>query len=371
MFNSSASMHSSASRGTAGPVGRRAASTPALSPSESIGLCGCLLLVLAAASCTNGDDDWVTIEGNSPADASPDTFVAPAPDAGRHDVSVPPPVVEGGPAPVMEAATPDTSPGPSPTPIDASENGWTLTWSDEFSLPDGSPPDPNTWNRDLGGGGFGNKELEYYTDGAANAVVQGGVLVITAKNDGASQGSCWYGTCQYTSARLNTAGNFSQKYGRFEASIQVPSAQGMWPAFWMLGDNIGGSGGVGWPACGEIDILETVNVADSAHGSLHSKGYDATDSYTPPGVSDLSDGFHTYAVEWDAMSIAFSVDGHVYETHQSSDATNNGGGWPFDQNFFIILNLAVGGNWPGSPNGSTTFPQTMKVDWVRAYSKQP
>src|SRR5262249_4779887 len=144
-----------------------------------------------------------------------------------------------------EAAAPEVG-APEAGVLDVSEDtvGWTLAWSDEFNGPDGTPVDPTKWNNDVGGGGWGNDEREYYTDGA-NAIVQGGALVITATPTGASQYSCWYGGCSYTSARINTAGHFSQQYGRFEASIQLPSAQGMWPAFWMLGDNIGN---VGWPA---------------------------------------------------------------------------------------------------------------------------
>jgi beta-glucanase (GH16 family) len=286
--------------------------------------------------------------------------------ASPHDAAAaeaaPPPT----PPTMPEAAASESGGGALGAP-DATEDtaGWTLTWSDEFNLPDGSPVDPTKWQHDTGGGGFGNNEREYYTDGTQNAVIQGGMLVITAKADGA-QYNCWYGTCSYTSARLNTAGLFSQQYGRIEASIQVASEKGMWPAFWMLGNNIGN---VGWPACGEIDTLETINVADSAHGSLHAQGYDATASFAPPGVTDLGKAFHTYAVEWDASHISFFVDDQLYETHTPSDAMSNGGSWPFDQPNFIILNLAIGGNWPGDPDGTTTFPAVMKVDWVRAYSK--
>jgi beta-glucanase (GH16 family) len=197
----------------------------------------------------------------------------------------------------------------------------------------------------------------------------GGNLVITARTDNAAQYNCWYGTCQYTSARLDTAGNFSQQFGRIEASIQIPSGSGDWPAFWMLGNNIGQAG---WPACGEIDILESINVATTAYGSLHSNGFNASKGYNPPSMATLDGAFHTYAIEWDAQSITFLVDDNPYETVASSDATSGGGEWPFGQQpFFIILNFAVGGNWPGSPDGSAKFPQTMKVDWVRAYTKNP
>ena len=158
-----------------------------------------------------------------------------------------------------------TSPPPPPPPPN-----WVLTWSDEFNGPDGSGVDPNNWSFDVGGGGWGNNELEYYTSGTSNAVIQGGSLVITATSDGASGYSCWYGPCQYTSARINTAGKFSQQYGRFEASIKIPQGQGVWPAFWLLGENIGS---VGWPACGEIDIMENIgSTPDNAYGTTHGPG---------------------------------------------------------------------------------------------------
>jgi len=238
-------------------------------------------------------------------------------------------------------------------------SGWTLTWSDEFDGPDGSPPDPSKWNVEVSGTGGGNKELEYYTP--QNAVVQGGNLVITATTEGASQYSCWYGQCQYTSARLNTQGNFSQQYGRFEARILSPSGQGMWPAFWTLG--VSG----GWPACGEMDIMESINLVTANHGSLHAPNYNPTATYEPtPG---LNVAFHTYAVEWDQSSITFFVDDTAYETHTPSDAAKSGGTWAFNQPFYVLINLAIGGNWPGNPDSSTTFPQTMVIDWVRVYTK--
>jgi beta-glucanase (GH16 family) len=258
---------------------------------------------------------------------------------------------------------------PEGGPADAADEppGWTLTWSDEFNGPNGSAPDPTKWNNEVGGDGWGNKELEYYTGGTANVVVQNGNLVITATAAGASPSTCWYGPCRYTSARLNTAGNFSQQYGRFEARLQVPFGQGLWPAFWLLGDNIGT---VGWPACGEIDVMENVGFEPSqAWGSLHAPLFDATLAYTLAAMGRFADDFHTFAVEWEATQIRFYVDDQLYEAHTPVDATSTGGTWAFDQPFFVILNVAVGGNWPGSPDATTAFPQTMKVDWVRVYSK--
>lgn len=257
-------------------------------------------------------------------------------------------------------------------------SGWALTWSDEFNGPDGSAADPSKWTHDVGGGGWGNQELEYYTDGTQNAVVQAGNLVITATTAGAAAHTCAYpanGPCAYTSARLLTKGKFSQKYGRIEARIQIPEGQGIWPAFWMLGANIDTAG---WPACGEIDIMENIGREPSInHGSLHmpasgtspSNDSSLTGMVALPAGAKLGDAFHTYAIEWNASAIEFYLDDTLYEMQSPQAAT--GGTWAFDQPFFIILNVAVGGQWPGAPDATTTFPQTMKVDWVRAYQPAP
>jgi beta-glucanase (GH16 family) len=250
--------------------------------------------------------------------------------------------------------------------------GWVLTWSDEFDGPDNSAVDSTKWVYDTGGTGWGNNELEYYTTGTTNAVVTGGNLVITATTAGASSHTCSYpssGPCQYTSARIKTEGKFSQQYGRFEARLQMPEGQGLWPAFWMLGADIETNA---WPKCGEIDIMENIGSEPSVnHGSLHlpatgtSTDSDLTGTYTLAGGAKLGDGFHTYAVEWSASAINFYVDDMLYETQTPATAT--GRDWEFNKPFFIILNVAVGGNFPGAPSSSTTFPQTMKVDWVRVY----
>jgi beta-glucanase (GH16 family) len=250
--------------------------------------------------------------------------------------------------------------------------GWVLTWSDEFDGPDGSAVDPTKWVHDVGGTGWGNQELEYYTDGTQNAIVTGGNLVITATTAGASGFTCAYpssGPCKYTSARLLTQGKFSQQYGRFEARIQIPEGQGLWPAFWLLGANIDT---VSWPSCGETDIMENIGSQPSVnHGSLHMPAAGTTNDsqltgmYTLANNVKLGDGFHTYAVEWSAAAIKFYVDDVLYETQTPASATNRT--WEFDHPFFILLNVAVGGQFPGAPDSTTTFPQTMKVDWVRVY----
>ena len=198
-------------------------------------------------------------------------------------------------------------------------------------------------------------------------------MEITATTANASSYTCSYpssGPCLYTSARLKTLGKFSQQYGRFEARIQMPEGQGLWPAFWMLGANINT---VNWPACGEIDIMENIGKEPSInHGSLHMPAAGSTTDdqltgmYTLAGGAKLGDAFHTYAIEWSSSSISFFyVDDMLYETQ--TPQTASGRTWEFNQPFFILLNVAVGGTWPGAPDSTTTFPQTMKVDWVRAY----
>jgi len=246
----------------------------------------------------------------------------------------------------------------------------TPTWSDEFNDADGTLPSAASrgfqWTYDLGGGGWGNNELESYTNRTENAVVQGGNLLITAKKetysgtDGVAR--------NYTSARLKTQGLFSQRYGRIEARIKLPKGHGIWPAFWMLGDNITTAG---WPTCGEIDIMENIGLEPATnHASLHGSTFAWN---TPAGSltatwslasSALSDDFHTYTIEWVPDLIQFSVDGHVYQIRSKADMPA-GGTWPFNAPFFLILNVAVGG-WGGTPDDSI-FPQQMLVDWVRIY----
>jgi beta-glucanase (GH16 family) len=248
--------------------------------------------------------------------------------------------------------------------------GWVLDWADEFDLPDGSPPDPAKWTPLVGGDGWGNQEREYYTNDVGNAHVQGGALQIIAKKDGADQHQCWYGTCQYTSARLQTKGKLERTLGRFEARMQIPKGQGVWPAFWMLGGNIDQAG---WPGCGEIDIMENIGKEPgTVHGSLHGPGYSGgmplTGSTKLPGGAALGDDFHLYAVEWEQDQIRFYLDDALYETHTPKDVPA-GAKWVYDHPFFLLLNLAIGGQWPGDPDGSTMFPATLKVDYVRVYKR--
>jgi beta-glucanase (GH16 family) len=244
---------------------------------------------------------------------------------------------------------------------------WTLVWSDEFNGP-GSAVDRSKWVLETGGEGWGNEELEYYTNRRENMSVHDGNLVIKAE---AARYAGPDGVIRnYTSGRLKTLGKFSQAYGRFEARIKIPFGQGMWPAFWMLGDDIDK---VGWPACGEIDIMENIGKEPGiSHGSIHGPGYIGTDGieapYTVPSKQHFADDFHVFAIEWDLDSISFYVDHDLYVRRTRADL-KPGWKWVFDKPFFLILNLAVGGDWPGNPDPTTVFPQTMLVDYVHVFQK--
>jgi beta-glucanase (GH16 family) len=240
-----------------------------------------------------------------------------------------------------------------------SSDKWELVWSDEFNYE--GAPDSSRWNFETGASGWGNNELQHYTDRLRNVEVSDSMLVITAREEN-YQGS------DYTSARMITygSGHFWQ-YGRVEARIQLPEGQGIWPAFWMLGKNI--FEGTSWPATGEIDILEMIGGGENDH-ILHGTAHWDEDGHTYIGDSytldeKLSQAFHTFAIEWDEEQIKWFVDGEQYFSLDIQPAAKS----EFHAPFFILLNIAVGGDWPGSPDNTTEFPQTMKVDYVRVYQK--
>lgn len=238
------------------------------------------------------------------------------------------------------------------------EGTWTLTWSDDFDGPAGQLPSAANWTFDIGTG-WGNRQLEYDTDRPENVSLDGnGNLAITARRES-------YMGSAYTSGRIKTQGLFDQAYGRFEARIRLPTGQGIWPAFWMLGADFES---VGWPQCGEIDVMEYRGQEPSTvHGTVHGPGYHGgggiTARYFLSGGRFDTD-FHVFAVEWTEAGIEWFVDGQLYHRVGRGEPS---GEWVFDHPFFILLNVAVGGTFVGPPNESTTFPQAMLVDWVRVY----
>lgn len=253
--------------------------------------------------------------------------------------------------------------------------GYNLVWSDEFNGAVGSAPNGANWTYDTGAGGWGNNELENYTTSTNNSQIvadpnagDGKSLAIIAIDT--QPGNTNYGTVgRYTSARLLSSGRQSFQYGYMEARIQMPYGDGIWPAFWMLGNNIGS---VGWPTCGEMDIMENIgNAADQPvnHGSLHAPNWNPTGTYTLPGGALYHNAYHTFGLLWQQNQVQLYVDGVLYETQTSAGAAGAGGTYEFNSPFFFLLNTAVGGNWPGSPDAGTSFPQTMLVDYVRVYQQ--
>lgn len=243
---------------------------------------------------------------------------------------------------------------PYPTDI-----GWYQTWSDEFDGAAGDSPDPASWVFDVGGDGWGNSQLEYDTDRADNVSLDGeGHLQIVARQE-AYEGNA------YTSGRIKTQGLFEQAYGRFEARIRLPAGRGLWPAFWLLGAEIDD---IGWPWCGEVDIVEARGEEPgSVQGTIHGPGHSGSGGLTGQYALDagtFADDFHDYAVEIDEGHIAWFVDGVLYQRITTADLPVDAT-WVYDDPFFVVLNLAVGGHYVESPDETTPFPATMLVDWVR------
>jgi beta-glucanase (GH16 family) len=234
-----------------------------------------------------------------------------------------------------------------------------LAWSDDFNGPANAGPDRANWTFDLGNNnGWGNHELQTYTDAIGNAHLDGnGHLVIRVERVPGG----------YTSVRLKTRGLLIIQYGRLEARIKMPSGQGLWPAFWVLGSSFNGSN---WPDCGEIDVMENIGREPGRiYGGIHGPGYSGgralTNTFMLPSGAKFSDDFHTFAIEWQPQSIVFLVDGDRYHAVSPASLPKDTQ-WVFDDRpFFVLLNVAVGGDFPGGPDGSTTFPQEMVVDYVR------
>ncbi len=248
---------------------------------------------------------------------------------------------------------PATQPAPTEQP-DWILEGWDLVWHDEF---EGETINLDNWTFDIGGSGWGNSESQFYTDRPENARIEDGMLLIEARQED-FQGR------GYTSARLKTENLQAWAYGRIEARLKLPTGQGIWSAFWMLGENFTQ---VGWPRSGEIDIMENIGDPHTVYGTVHGPGYSGGNGIGSPFTlmgSELDQEFHTYAVEWEPGEIRWYVDETLFNKVTDTDVP---GAWVFDHPFFIILNLAVGGVWPGYPDETTTFPQQYRIDYVRVY----
>lgn len=254
----------------------------------------------------------------------------------------------------LAACAPITGRSPSATPIPVPD-GWKLVWHDEF---DGTTIDPANWTFDIGGGGWGNGEAEYYTQRPENARLEDGLLVIEARQE-------QYEGSYYTSARLKTQGLQSFQYGWIEARLKVPSGAGLWPAFWMLGAGFNGNN---WPDCGEVDIMEYIGrEPDLIMGTLHGPGYSGASGLSMWNRQkyNIADEFHTYAIEWEPNQITWYYDGAQYFRVTRADIGDRE--WVFEQPFFIILNLAVGGRLAGVIGLDTAFPAQLQVDYVRVF----
>ncbi len=254
-----------------------------------------------------------------------------------------------------EVSTPAVAPTPTPEWI---REGWELVWQDEFS---GETIDEAYWTHEVGGHGWGNGEAQHYSAEPKNSYVEGGYLIIQALQENV------HGK-RFSSARLITKEKVEAHYGRIEARIQIPYGQGIWPAFWMLGNDMDK---VGWPYAGEIDIMENVGHEPSIiHGTLHGPLYSGADgvggSKRLPSKARYADDFHIFAIEWEEEEIRWYMDDQMYWKLTPAAVP---GDWVYDHPFYLLINVAVGGQWPGYPDDTTSFPQMMKVDYVRIYER--
>jgi len=265
--------------------------------------------------------------------------------------------------------TPPPTDTTTPPPIT-----WNLVWSDDFDGVAGASVDPTKWSFDLGDGcsagicGWGNNEKELYTNATDNVSLDGqGHLAIVARV-AALGASCYYGPCRYTSAKITTRGKMNAAPGRVEARIRIPAGQGLWPAFWMLGNDFATAG---WPASGELDIMENKgSLPNTSSSAIHGPGYSGNTPFAHAntiGPGTLADNFHIYAVEWDANAARFYVDGTMHYSVLRADIQRYGASI-LDKPYYVILNLAVGGNFDGDPQTDGILPATMLVDYVRVYT---
>lgn len=352
------------------PTPPTVAAAPTITPSTANGAQNGAVIV-TLASTTSGAAIFYTLDGSTPTSSS-QQYQAPILVAANLTVKA------------IATATGASASNVASQIFTPNIPSGTLVWSDEFTntTAANAQPNPATWTYDVGTNCCGNNELETYcawasTTGPCNPaspnayVGTDGYLHIVAEQPTA-------GTATYTSARLKTQGLFSFQYGRIEASMKLPESQGMWPAFWLLGNSIAT---ISWPACGELDVMEHIDGAntpfggpgtgnppgyDWAQSSIHGTNLNGGSPYTVPGFSAAA--WHTYGMIWSKGQIQYYVDspGNIYETFTPTTQT---GTWPFDTGpQFVILNLAVGGDWPGSPDATTVFPSQMVVDYVRVYT---
>jgi beta-glucanase (GH16 family) len=246
---------------------------------------------------------------------------------------------------------------------DSELRGWDLGWSDEFDGPLGAPADPSVWHHEVGGGGWGNDELQYYTGSTENASLDGDSnLAIVVRRTGAHAGESF--NSGYTSARLVTKDAMAFSYGLVTARMKLPGGRGCWPGLWMLGDNLDEAG---WPACGEIDIMEHFGDGSAVvHGTVHGPGYSGGVTASCRAQSSLSDEFHIYTVCWEPQRIRWYLDDDLYAT--VTPASLRPRPWVFDHDFFLLVNVAAGGTMAEAPGPAVTFPQTMLVDYIRVYT---
>jgi beta-glucanase (GH16 family) len=248
-------------------------------------------------------------------------------------------------------------------PAESLPGDWQLAWSDEFTQPDGSSPDPAKWGFETGGNGWGNNELEFYTDRTNNVRIEDGKLVLEAVKEK-------YQDKNFTSGRILTQGKWSWTYGLVEARIKIPRGRGIWPAFWMLGTSITSNS---WPNCGEIDIMENIGrEPGTIHGTVHGPGYSGAHGIgkpvSLPDGAAVADDFHVFAMDCEPGSVTWFMDGKKYFSITPANLPPNTK-WVFDKPKYLLFNLAVGGMWPGYPDATSTYPQRLVVDYVRIYQK--
>jgi beta-glucanase (GH16 family) len=248
--------------------------------------------------------------------------------------------------------------------------GGPVVWSEEFDGAAGQPLDPAIWRHEVGGHGWGNQELQCYTDSPENAALDGGgnlAIVVRRPDERQRQGR--FGGCEYTSARLVTKDRVAFTYGLVQARVRLPRGRGIWPALWMLGQDIDE---IGWPACGEIDVMENFGKDPAVvHGTVHGPGYAGTAGITAShqAGASLADDFHLYSVSWEPDRICWYLDDELYGTLTPDDL--QGRPWVFDHDFFLLVNVAVGGTFSQRPDSSTSFPATMLIDYIRVHTSTP